>query len=173
MGNRVLSIAFGGCAGSPTRAGAILLALVCAASTYTGAGIRFAGAQSAGIEELVDEHGVTPKFELTSAQRHAIYQDLHKERSKLAPSLFAARVGADVPPIIELHALPDHVLASNPETKLYKFTKVDDQVVLVDPTNMRVIAVIDSKAKDTYFVRSDQQPSPKDRGSALKSVTDR
>ena len=48
---------------------------------------------------------VTPKFELTSAQRHAIYQDLHKERSKLAPSLFAARVGADVPPIIELHAL--------------------------------------------------------------------
>jgi Protein of unknown function (DUF1236) len=148
MGNRVLSIAFGGCAGSPTRAGAILLALVCAASTYTGAGIRFAGAQSAGIEELVDEHGVTPKFELTSAQRHAIYQDLHKERSKLAPSLFAARVGADVPPIIELHALPDHVLASNPETKLYKFTKVDDQVVLVDPTNMRVIAVIDLKAKD-------------------------
>ena len=84
------------------------------------------------------------KFELTSAQRHAIYQDLHKERSKLAPSLFAARVGADVPPIIELHALPDHVLASNPETKLYKFTKVDDQVV----PNMRVIAVIDSKAKD-------------------------
>ena len=67
----------------------------------------------------MDEHGVTPKFELTSAQRHAIYQDLHKERSKLAPSLFAARVGADVPPIIELHALPDHVLASNPETKLY------------------------------------------------------
>jgi hypothetical protein len=136
MGNSVSFIA------SP--AGAILLALVCAASTYTGAGIRFAGAQSAGIEELVDEHGVTPKFELTSAQRHAIYQDLHKERSKLAPSLFAARVGADVPPI----ALPDHVLASNPETKLYKFTKVDDQVVLVDPTNRRVIAVIDSKAKD-------------------------
>ena len=133
---------------SRPHAGAILLALVCAASTYTGAGIRFAGAQSAGIEELVDEHGVTPKFELTSAQRHAIYQDLHKERSKLAPSLFAARVGADVPPIIELHALPDHVLASNPETKLYKFTKVDDQVVLVDPTNMRVIAVMNSKAKD-------------------------
>jgi Protein of unknown function (DUF1236) len=152
MGNRVSFIAFGGCAGSPTRAGAILLALVCAASTYTGAGIRFAGAQSAGIEELVDEHGVTPKFELTSAQRHAIYQDLHKERSKLAPSLFAARVGADVPPIIELHALPDHVLASNPETKLYKFTKVDDQVVLVDPTNRRVIAVSTRRPRTRYLL---------------------
>jgi hypothetical protein len=126
----------------------MLLALVCAASTYIGAGIPFAAAQSAGIEELVDEHGVTPTFELTPAQRRAIYQELHKERSKLAPSLFVARVGADVPPIIELHALPEHVLASNPETKRYEFTKVDDQVVLVDPAKMRVIAVIDLKAKD-------------------------
>ena len=81
-------------------------------------------------------------------------------------------MGADVPPIIELHALPDHVLASNPETKLYKFTKVDDQVVLVDPTNRRLIAVIELEGQGgTYFVRSDQQPSSKDRGSALKSVT--
>ena len=76
------------------------------------------------------------------------YQELHKEKSKLAPSLFVARVGADVPPIIELHALPEHVLASNPETKRYEFTKVDDRVVLVDPAKMRVIAVIDFKAKD-------------------------
>jgi hypothetical protein len=37
------------------------------------------GTNSAGIEELVDEHGVTPKFELTSARLHAIYQDLYKE----------------------------------------------------------------------------------------------
>jgi hypothetical protein len=148
MGNSVSFIAFGGCAGSPVRARSMLLALVCAASTYIGAGVPFAAAQSAGIEELVDEHGVTPTFELTPAQRRAIYQELHKERSKLAPSLFVARVGADVPPLIELHALPEHVLASNPETKRYEFTKVDDQVVLVDPAKMRVIAVIDLKAKD-------------------------
>ena len=36
----------------------------------------------------------------------------------------------------------DDILANNPATQLYKFTEVDDQVV--DPTNMRVIAVIDS-----------------------------
>ena len=92
MGNSVSFIAFGGCAGSPVRARSMLLALVCAASNI-GAGIPFAAAQSAGIEELVDEHGVTPTFELTPAQRRAIYQELHKERSKLAPSLFVARVG--------------------------------------------------------------------------------
>jgi hypothetical protein len=41
--------------------------------------------------------------------------------------------------------LPDDILANNPVTKLYKFTRVDGQVVLVDPTNMRVIAVIGPK----------------------------
>ena len=47
-----------------------------------------------------------------------------------------------------LYTLPDDILANNPETKLYKFTKVDDQIVLVDPTKMRVIAVIGPKTKD-------------------------
>jgi hypothetical protein len=37
----------------------------------------------------------------------------------------------------------DDILANHPATQLYKFTEVDDQVV--DPTNMRVIAVIDSR----------------------------
>ena len=55
---------------------------------------------------------------------------------------------ADVPPIIDLYSLPDDILATNPETQPYKFAEVDDQVVLVDPTKMRVIAVIGSKVKD-------------------------
>ena len=46
---------------------------------------------------------------------------------------------------IELYALPDDIQANSPETKLYKFTGVDDEVVLVDPTKMRVIAVIGPK----------------------------
>jgi Protein of unknown function (DUF1236) len=53
-----------------------------------------------------------------------------------------------VPPMIDLYTLPDDLLANNAATQLYKFTEVDDQVVLVDPTKMRVIAVIDSKAKE-------------------------
>jgi hypothetical protein len=41
--------------------------------------------------------------------------------------------------------LPDDIQANSPEIKLYKFTGVDDKVVLVDPTEMRVIAVIGLK----------------------------
>jgi hypothetical protein len=63
----------------------------------------------------------------------------------VAPSRFPATVGAEVPPMIELYMLPDDVLAANPVTKLYKYTMVQDQVVIVDPTNMRAIAVIGPK----------------------------
>jgi hypothetical protein len=124
-----------------------VLVLACAASALVGAGVERAAAQSY-IDEAVSAHGVTPKLELTPAQRSAIYQEVHKDKSKVAPSRFAAHVGADVPPMIELYALPDDIVASNPEAKLYKFTRVDDQVVLVDPTKMRVIAVIGPKPKD-------------------------
>ena len=123
-------------------------ALAVAALAHMAAGTGFAVAQPLGIEEEVSERGVAPKLALTLAQRNAIYQEVHKDTSKVAPSRFATHVGADVPPMIELYALPDDILANNPETKLYKFTRVDDQVVLVDPTKMRVIAVIGPKTKD-------------------------
>ena len=64
------------------------------------------------------------------------------------PSRFATDVGAVVPPVTDLYTLPDDILATDPETQPYKFTEVDDQVVIVDPAKMRVIAVINSKAKE-------------------------
>ena len=123
-----------------------ILVLLCTASAFTGVGIKCATARSALIEELVEERGPSSKLELTSAQRNAIYQEVHKGTGKVTPDRFATDVGAVVPPMIDLHTLPDDLLANNPATQLYKFTEVDDQVVLVDPTKMRVIAVIDSKA---------------------------
>jgi hypothetical protein len=125
-----------------------ILVLLCTASAFTGMGIECAAARSALIEELVEERGPSSKLELTSAQRNAIYQEVHKATSKIMPARFATDVGAAVPPMIDLYTLPDGLLANNPTTQFYKFTEVDDQVVLVDATKMRVIAVIDSKAKE-------------------------
>ena len=120
-----------------------LLAVACAVSLFIG--VEGAAAQSDAIDEAVNVHGVTPTLELTPAQRGAIYQEVHKDTSKVAPSRFATRLGAEVPPTIELYPLPDDIQANSPETKFYKFTGVDDEVVLVDPTKMRVIAVIGPK----------------------------
>ena len=116
------------------------VALIGAAAAIAGA--LPAGAQSGSIDETVASNGLAPKLELTPAQRSAIYQEVHQDKSKLAPSRFATNVGAEVPPMIELYMLPDDILAANPETKFYKYTRVGDRIVLVDPTNMRVIAVI-------------------------------
>ena len=125
---------------------AVLLAAATCVFAASDAGM--VAAQTAGIEEVVSEQGVAPKLALTASQRSAIYQEVHTDKSKVAPSRFAAQVGAEVPPMIELYMLPDDILANNPETKLYKFTKVDDAIVLVDPTRMRVIAVIGPRTKE-------------------------
>jgi hypothetical protein len=127
-----------------------VLALACAATAAVciGVGIKYAGAQSVHIEETVAERGPSSELELTPAQRNAIYQEVHKGLSKVAPSRFPTDVGAEVPPVIDLYTLPDDIVATNPEALPYKFTEVNDQVVLVDPTKMRVIAVIGPKDRD-------------------------
>ena len=79
---------------------ALVLVLACAASPVSG--FEGAAAQSDAIDEAVTAHGVTPTLELTPAQRSAIYQEVHKDTSKVAPSWFATYVGAHVPPTIEL-----------------------------------------------------------------------
>jgi Protein of unknown function (DUF1236) len=85
---------------------------------------------------------IEQKLILTSAQRTAIYEQVSKDKSKVAPKDFAPVIGADVPPMIELYMLPDEAVAGVPAAKLYKYTMVEGKVVLVDPTKMRVVDVI-------------------------------
>jgi hypothetical protein len=93
-----------------------------------------------------DDAGVSGAIEqkpiLTPSQRSAIYQEVSKDKSKAAAKDFSPVVGADVPPMIELYTLPDDALASIPAVKLYKYTIVQNKVVLVDPTRMRIVDVI-------------------------------
>jgi hypothetical protein len=84
---------------------------------------------------------------LSSEQRSAIYAEVIKDPSKSSPQHFSAVVGADVPPMIELYALPDDATTIVPAAKLYKYTMVDDKVVVVDPTKMRIVDVIGPSSK--------------------------
>jgi Protein of unknown function (DUF1236) len=108
-----------------------------------------AAAQSAGAQGL--DTGGAPgslansgeqKLALTPAQRRAIYASVAKDRSKTAKTGFAPTIGADVPPMLELYTLPDDILAANQTAKFFEYTIVQDKVVLVDPTRMRVVDVI-------------------------------
>ena len=117
------------------------LALACLLSSLTG--VSFAVAQSTEIEEARKPNSEVPTLDLTLAQKKAIYQEVRRGKSREAPIRFAPQVGADVPPMITLYPLPEAILENDPVTRLYQFTRVEDQIVLVDPTKMRVVAVIE------------------------------
>jgi len=124
-----------------------MFALAGAACASVGE-IQVSNAQTGGIAEAVNAGVVAPELQLTTAERTAIYLAARRDKGKAAPARFATQVGADVPPMIELYILPEDILASYPVTKLYQFTQVDDRVVLVDPTRMRVAAVIGPNSVD-------------------------
>jgi hypothetical protein len=91
----------------------------------------------AGVSGAIEQ-----KLILSPAQRQAIYEEVSKDKSKVASKDFSPVIGGDVPPMIELYALPDDAIASVPAAKIYKYTMVENKVVVVDPTKMRVIDVI-------------------------------
>jgi hypothetical protein len=83
------------------------------------------------------------QLRLTEAQRSALAASVRKaNKTVAAPPSFVVSVGAPVPPAIELYILPDDALAQVPQAKLVKYTVVKNELVLVDPTNMRVVDVI-------------------------------
>jgi hypothetical protein len=105
-----------------------------------------AATNSAGSDAGVSG-AVQQKPLLSAAQRSAIYAEVIKDPSKTSSRHFTAVVGADVPPMIELYTLPDDAMATAPAAKLYKYTMVDDKVVVVDPTKMRIVDVIGPSSK--------------------------
>jgi hypothetical protein len=66
-----------------------------------------------------------------------------RERSKITPPPnFRASVGAEVPGSIELYALPPEAVANAQAASNYRYTMVNDEVVLVDPLNLKVVDII-------------------------------
>jgi hypothetical protein len=82
---------------------------------------------------------------LTPAERAAIFaavrQDKAKPDSKMPPDA-PVSVGVQLPASIALRILPDAALAQAPAAKTVQYTLIGNQVVLVDPTNMRVVDII-------------------------------
>src|SRR5262249_50689949 len=75
---------------------------------------------------------------LTADQRDAIYQALKDQPSDLA---FNAKVGDELPFAADLHAVPDQLVASVPQTRDYRYTVADNRVLLVAPTARIVVGI--------------------------------
>jgi hypothetical protein len=112
------------------------LAAVAAALILAGS-VALAAAQTGGTTEP------SMALELTSQQRTAIYRSIagSKLRTPPPPDL-PLTVGAQIPPVTELYALPEAVTAEAPTAKFYRYTVAQNRVVIVDPTNLKVVDVI-------------------------------
>ena len=110
-------------------AGALVLMLA--------AGMSSAAAKTGGITEPSTE------LRLTQQQRTEIYQAVSKNKLRTPPPPdLPVTVGAQIPPVTELYALPETVTAEVPSAKFYRYTIAQNRVVIVDPTNLKVVDVI-------------------------------
>jgi hypothetical protein len=85
-------------------------------------------------------------LQLTAAERSAILNAVRQDKAKPSASTpvdSPVAVGVQLPPSIALKILPDAALAQAPAAKTVQYTMIENQVVLVDPTNMRVVDIID------------------------------
>ncbi|MBI5113758.1 MAG: DUF1236 domain-containing protein [Rhodovulum sp.] len=132
------------------------LAVILVAALAIGASATIATAQQAGpgagqeaapLPTMPPTGGVGPvsaqPAPLTEAQKAAIARSVREANRKVTvPPGVQVRVGAELPPSMELYMLPDPTLATIPEAKPYKYTVVEDRVLLVDPTTMKVVEVL-------------------------------
>ena len=112
--------------------GIIVLALACGTGT---------GAAQVGPSGQPQTSGAA-QIQLDAAQRAAIVTAVRDVRIAAPGHSFNISVGAQMPHSIELNYLPIAALSQAPEARALKYTMVQNQVVLVDPTNMRIVDVI-------------------------------
>lgn len=89
------------------------------------------------------------QLNLTQQQKQTIAQDLSSQPSTPAPSGFNAQPGAKVPQSVMLHTLPGNVTNQVAAVKGNQFAKIGNDIVLVDPANREVMAVINEKSGTT------------------------
>jgi hypothetical protein len=87
----------------------------------------------------------TAPLRLTATEKTAILDAVRQDTAKPnpnAPLNSPVSIGVQLPPSIALRILPDAALAQAPAAKTVQYTVIENRVVLVDPTNMRVVDII-------------------------------
>jgi hypothetical protein len=129
-----------GTAGAKSPAAALLLLVpVALAAVGAPASAQVPPSAGLGVADPAAPLALTPAER--SAILDAVRHDSQKPNSKMPPDS-AVSVGVQLPPAIALRILPDAALAQAPAAKTVQYTLIGNRVVLVDPTNMRVVDII-------------------------------
>ncbi|MBI5114258.1 MAG: DUF1236 domain-containing protein [Rhodovulum sp.] len=81
---------------------------------------------------------------LSSEQRTRIHQTIIRESNvpRVNSVDFSLSVGTTVPRSVRLARVPASVIEIYPAWRSYEYFVVGDQIVIVDPGNMHIVAVI-------------------------------
>ncbi|HTT49480.1 MAG TPA: DUF1236 domain-containing protein [Pseudolabrys sp.] len=107
------------------------------------AGVGGASAQTTVItREPVETRTVvtTRPLELTPVQRETIYRTIVRAPVEAPPPMVEYRVGTRVPAGARLYAVPREVAVEVPAVRSYRYMRVNNHVVLVDPATSEVVA---------------------------------
>ena len=84
---------------------------------------------------------------LTAAQEKLAWRDLSTQAaSQRAPSNFSASVGTTVPNDITLRSIPRTVASQLPTLKPYRYARLPNELLIVNPSDKKVVDVINSHA---------------------------
>ena len=96
--------------------------------------------------ELTTTATAKPPLQLSDQQRRKIQEALVTAHSaQKTPDKFAAKVGEKVPTTLKLDAMPAPLINQEPVLKQYDFVKLDNDLLVVDPMDSTVVAVIPRK----------------------------
>jgi hypothetical protein len=104
------------------------------------------GVGSAGAQTGTPAGAASDQLTLTQAQETTILLRVENDTPQSASGL---EVGGTAPEGLTLKGLPSDVGAQIPEAERFHYAKLQDRVVLVDPTSKRVVKVIRPQAATT------------------------
>ena len=82
---------------------------------------------------------------LSTEQRTTIRTSITKQNIKPATNInFSISVGTRVPRTVGFHPLPAEVITLYPDWRGYEFFLVNDEIVVVNPRTLEIVAVIDA-----------------------------
>ena len=82
------------------------------------------------------------KLNLTLEQRHVIKEIIKDMKTDSARSEFAPAVGDSIPATVKLQPMPTDIAQKVPQVKTHTLFITDEQIVIVDPKDNKVVDVI-------------------------------
>jgi hypothetical protein len=97
-------------------------------------------------DALTDSARQKPPLQLSEEQRREIQDALVTAHSaQKTPDKFEAKVGEKVPTQLKLDPMPTPLINQQPVLKQYDFVKLDNDLLVVDPMDSTVVAVVPRK----------------------------